>query len=504
MSSTKILKDWRILLLVSAILISLFFIGPKAAGGVQVTYIEFNSSAWGSGIEKGMIIYEVNGIKVMSPAEFYSEIEQVQPGTIVDLNIDKRQAQIFAKNATFGIEVQEKPPTNIQFGLDLQGGTRALVNPITKNPSKNVTEATKEVLEARMNNYGLQDVKSRTVNDAEGNWYIQVEMAGPGSERILNVIKNVGVFEVRILNSTIFAGSDIASVSGPSALREGGYGVPFTIKSSAAKSLQESYLSAADEVSSTCMTEEDCPAHYSCALPTGICRPAIRMYLDDELKFSAPANDNLHSSWLGGILQQELVTRVGSPEVAKEIEVVMRSGTLPAGVTGVEIISRDYVDATLGADFVRSALIAGIAALLAVTLIVLIRYKSFKIATAIMVTGLSEVIILLGAAALFGQDLDLPSIAGIIAAVGTGVDQQVIITDEILGGRAKNTSAAQQLRRAFSIIVLASATTLATMFPLMTLGIGLVKGFAIMTFLGVFFGFTITRPAYAKILNHIL
>jgi len=499
----KLLKDWRILLLLISILVSILLIGPKPAGGVEVTYIEFNSSAWGTGIEKGMVIYEINGVTLTTPADFYSEVDKIQPGSIVELNIDKKPVSIFAKNATFGIEVNEKPPTNIQFGLDLQGGTRAVVTPITDAPSKNATEATKQVLEARMNNYGLQDVKSRTVRAADDNWYIQVEMAGPGSERILNVIKNVGVFEVKILNSTIFSGSEVVSVSAPTAVREGGYGVPFTIKSTAAKALQKSYVTAAG-LSQACMGDAECPENYACSVAIGMCRPSIRMYLDGDVKFAAPPNEGLHSSWKGGVLQQELVARVGSPEDAKGIEVVMRSGSLPKGITGIEIISRDYVDATLGADFVRSAIIAGLAALLAVTLIVLIRYKSFKIATAIMMTGISEVLILLGAAALFGQDLDLPSIAGIIAAVGTGVDQQVIITDEIISGKAKHLSSTQQLKRAFSIIIIASATTLATMFPLMTLGIGLVKGFAIMTFLGVFFGFTITRPAYAKILNEIL
>lgn len=500
----KLWKDWKIILFVVAILLSVLVISPSGGGGVQITYIEFNSSAWGTGLQKGMIIYEVNGIRVDSPAQFYSIIDGLSPGTIANLNIDKEPFQVFTKNATFGVEVQEKPSTNIQLGLDLQGGTRAIVAPVTAYPSKNVTEATKEVLEARMNNYGLQDVKSKTVHDADGNWYIQVEMAGPGSERILSVIKNVGVFEVKIVNDTVFTGADIATVSGPSALREGGYGVPFTIKTDAAKALQQSYLRSAEKVTSTCAAPADCPETYDCSLPTGVCRPSIRMYLDGDVKFAAPANDNLHSAWLGGILQQELVARVGSPEVAKGIEVVMRSGTLPKGVTGIEIISRDYVDATLGADFIHSAIIAGIAALLSVTLIVLIRYKSFKIASSIMITGIGEVIILLGAVALFGQDLDLPSIAGIIAVVGTGVDQQIIITDELLGGKAKNISAAKQLKRAFAIIVVATATTLATMFPLMTLGIGLIKGFAIMTFLGVFFGFTITRPAYARILSHIL
>ena len=45
---------------------------------------------------------------------------------------------------------------------------------------------------------------------------------------------------------------------------------------------------------------------------------------------------------------------------------------------------------------------------------------------------MNEIIILLGFAALVGWNLDLAAIAGIIIAAGTGVDDQIVITDETL------------------------------------------------------------------------
>jgi len=39
------------------------------------------------------------------------------------------------------------------------------------------------------------------------------------------------------------------------------------------------------------------------------------------------------------------------------------------------------------------------------------------------------------------------------------------------------------------------------MVPLMSLGVGLVRGFAITTIIGVLIGVLITRPAYAKIIE---
>jgi preprotein translocase subunit SecD len=41
------------------------------------------------------------------------------------------------------------------------------------------------------------------------------------------------------------------------------------------------------------------------------------------------------------------------------------------------------------------------------------------------------------------------------------------------------------------------------MFPLIFLGLGTLKGFAITTILGVLIGLLITRPAYASIVNKL-
>ena len=49
-----------------------------------------------------------------------------------------------------------------------------------------------------------------------------------------------------------------------------------------------------------------------------------------------------------------------------------------------------------------------------------------------MINTLSETLIILGIASIIGWNLDLASIAGIIASIGTGVDDLIVITDEML------------------------------------------------------------------------
>jgi preprotein translocase subunit SecD len=113
--------------------------------------------------------------------------------------------------------------------------------------------------------------------------------------------------------------------------------------------------------------------------------------------------------------------------------------------------------------------------------------------------------LILGFAAAIGWQMDLPSIAGIIAVIGTGVDQLVIITDEVLsGGRSSKTMYRKRISFAFGIIFVSAATTIVAMLALGLMALGTLKGFAIVTIVGLLIGIFITRPAYARIIEDIL
>ena len=209
-------------------------------------------------------------------------------------------------------------------------------------------------------------------------------------------------------------------------------------------------------------------------------------------------------------------------------------------------MSIDIISPKLGEEFFSSAAYAGLFAGIVVVSIVFVKYRKLRIALPLVFIGLSEVIIILGIAAtndaaawgsvlvvnflivsvawwkkheidifawigailipllgLMSWTIDLPAIGGIIAAIGTGVDHQIIIADEALMGRKEKRiySLKDKIKRAFFIIFGAAATTIAAMVPLMSIGVGLVRGFAITTMIGVLVGILITRPAYARIVE---
>ena len=111
-----------------------------------------------------------------------------------------------------------------------------------------------------------------------------------------------------------------------------------------------------------------------------------------------------------------------------ELQSILRSGALP---TSLETSSIQVISPTLGEEFIKNILFVSMVALFAVSIVVVIRYRDIKIALPMLFTMLSEVVLLLGLASLIGWNLDLAAIAGILIAVGTGVDDQIVITDEV-------------------------------------------------------------------------
>jgi len=211
----------------------------------------------------------------------------------------------------------------------------------------------------------------------------------------------------------------------------------------------------------------------------------------------------------GGTTRLKLSGSAASKEEAlqeaKKIYSVLRSGSL---AVKLHVVSEEYISPTLGASFKEQAAIAGIGALIAVLLIVYFHYRRWRIAIPVASTSLFEVTIILGIAALIRWNLDLPSIAGIIAAIGTGVDQQIVITDELLGGTAggvtRRMSALKRMARAFFVILASATTTIVAMSFLLVYFVGTLKGFAFTTILGVLIGVLVTRPAYAEMAKYLL
>lgn len=387
-------------------------------------------------------------------------------------------------------------------------------NTFVEGVTVETVDETKKVLDSKLNRLGLQDIRVRVVD----NKYILIDLAGMDVATAQDVVGKPGKFEIRIQtdnNETIHVlyGDAVASVDIPNGDRNGGWGVPFVLSEEGAIVFQKAAIDAG--------ATKNLDAH------------PISMYLDKDEIFSAPLAAELAGS-LQKVPVRTLEARVGTgdagSEKAKELYIHLREGALPVNVA---IVGSGQVSAALGKQFKVQMVIAGLIALLAVALMVFYRYRERRVVLPMVATSFSEVVMMLGIWSLAGWQLDLASLAGIIMVIGTGVDQLVIITDELIRGseavpvasdrsiKERAAEAAEKsgvgkavatsskvylgrLSRAFAIILGAAATTAVAMVPLLYMGFGALTGFALIIIIGVVLGTAIARPAYGRIIGHIL
>ena len=370
----------------------------------------------------------------------------------------------------------------IQQGLDLKGGSEIqlqLAQPVDAGTMDKVTN----VLDKRLNAFGVSDVQVR----ASGNQSVIVEIAGVQPQDVAKVVGTPGVFVATIDNQTALNGTDITTVK-PYQVTGNTWEVPFTVTLSGAQTFAK--------------------------LADGKAGTPVNMYLDGNLVSSPEIGADL-ANGVPSTDVQVSGTENSSAQAqaqAKNIQVVLESGALPVSVS---IVGINSVSADLGSQFKTGALVAGFLALLVIAIIIFIRYRTPILVIPIMITSIAELILILGVASVTHWNIDLAAIAGIIAAIGTGVDDQIIITDEVLkkGIQTKRTITALKFKinNAFFIIFASAATLIAAMLPLAYVGfsrgatgIGLLSGFAFTTVVGVLIGIFITRPVYAKFIVLLL
>lgn len=352
--------------------------------------------------------------------------------------------------------------------------------------STETRDLTREILNEKLNSLGLKDIPVRTV----GEDYILIDFAGIDLATAKDIAEKPGKFEIRIQtegneSTHVLYGDSIISVGIPG-FHDEQWHTPFTLNEDGGRALQKAALEAG-AVSNPYMHN-------------------LEMYLDENLIYSAPLSPSAAAKLREGpIYSWEAST--GQDEEAKaqaqQLQIHLRAGALPVNVV---LVGSGHVDATLGKQFKTEAVIAGLFSLLAVAFVVFRRYGRKEILIPMVGTSISEVIMILGVAAAINWQLDLPAIAGIIAAIGTGIDHLVIITDEVLyEGKLPSTKVfLSRIGKAFSIIFGAAATTIIAMSPLVVMGFGSLKGFAITTIIGVFIGVLIARPVYGTVIKEVL
>ena len=477
----SLIKDWRVallLVLVAGSLIGIYFTPPNPANGLEGNLqfgLDLQGGSWLQ-MEFQSVIVAYSTDKPVG--DLIENLEKSLEADVIQIDQDHLEIRKSVSRADLEPIFAASDAKIIGY----QSGVSAFT-----------ADDVKRILNDKVNALGMQDARINllTPTGSEYPQYVRIELAGVDMATAQDIVGKQGMFEIRIQtteNQTehVLYGDQITSVSVPQRdTRTQAWGVGFTFSDSGAEAFREAAIRYG--------ALDNPDAHH------------LVMLLDNKTVYSAPLAGSLIGELRSGpvrSLSASTGTGDAGLEAAMTLEIHLRAGALPVKV---DIVGSGSVPAALGEHFKTTVAIAGLLALLTVGVVIYYRYREPSIVIPMLAINFSEIIILLGIAR-FIQQLDLAAIAGLIAVVGTGIDQLVIITDEVLHeGRVPSPSLyMKRYGRAFGIIAVAAATVIFAMLPLALMDLSTLRGFAIITILGVFIGVLVTRPAYGKIIMQIL
>jgi len=386
-----------------------------------------------------------------------------------------------------------------------------------------VTAQTREeaisTISSKINQAGLSGGSVRTVQSVDGRQLILVQVPQSSRKDTIELIQSRGEVRVDIYHDVVENGevtyktkkavlqqNDFRQIGTPKqADRQANSPyVPVTLTDSAAERFERvtKETGVAQQGGTVCTYQRN----------KNTTDPCLLTVVDGEVIYSAGMNPQLAASISSGQWSTDpgMLLLTNNYSRARNLALNVRAGQLPAPMD----LSEDspggvtFVSAQQGEQFRITAVLIAIVSSLTVTAVIGLRYQTVSIAVPMILTAFSEVVILLGIASILNYPVGLSVIAGLVAVIGTGVDDLVIIADRIL---SKDSSPPEhenifsnRFRKALWIILSAAGTTILAIGPLALLNLQDLQGFAIFTIIGVVVGVTITRPAYGDILRYLL
>jgi preprotein translocase subunit SecD len=382
-----------------------------------------------------------------------------------------------------------------------------------------VTQSTRDemvsVIDEKLRVSALTGADVREARTPTGENYIVIEATGRDIGELREILDERGIVRQYVLyqdndgsvvREEVLTQEDFDDIGNVRQDQAGRYSVSVTLSDAAAGPFTQAMQThgytqgtrCGVESASSTPPEEQLSAGDRCLLTT----------LNGEPVFAAGVQPNLASSCRDGTFVNDPSKSMTAPDRdrARNLELSLKVGApLPAPLDFAEAQTTS-LQPSLGDEYKTNSVLTGLIAVIAVSGAVYTRYRDPRVAAPMVVTALSEVVILLGFVSLVQFPIDLSHIAGFIAVIGTGVDDLIIIADEILQEKGVATGRVFQnrFRKAFWVIGAAAATTIIAMSPLMVLSLGDLTGFAIVTIVGVLIGVLVTRPAYGDILRHLV
>lgn len=376
----------------------------------------------------------------------------------------------------------------IQLGLDLQGGSRLLLQLSPTADVKTITPEvqaqTRQVIDQRINSLGVTEPQISNV----GSDRILVELPNvKNPDEAEQLLKQVAVLEYKIMpqDVNVKAEQALQVVNNPK-------GVAPKLLADAQAYVQHGAYDASGPVVYTGKELASATAGYDQGN-----NPDIQFTTKNPSKFYKLTTANLGkllaifldhryvsaATIQGAISGQGQITGQFTQEQTVTLANELNAGALPVSIS---IIEKESIGPTLGKiDLIQSlrASMLGLALVL-LFMIVVYRLPGLLADLALVI----YVIVMLGILALSHATLTLPGIAGFVLSIGMAVDANVLIferiKEELWNGKTLRAAVRVGFKRAYSAVLDSHVTTIVGAGVLFMFGTGTVKGFAFTLFWG--------------------
>jgi protein-export membrane protein SecD len=380
----------------------------------------------------------------------------------------------------------------LKFGIDLQGGTlvelKADFSNIASSDQRSQLEVLKQIIEGRINQFGISETTVRTTSDNR----IIVEIPGSGAdvEDKLSILKANAILKILEERETPLQGTidpnNITTIEQYLQYQKEYYTNNFQDTGIVGADIKTAYVDY-DNTSggygkyAVLIQFTDSGSAKMTEIWNRNIGKRIPILLD-----GAPILDRTITSDGTQSSTITVITAGGyqTLEEAKKVADTIKGGALPVPLT---VAAQRLVEPTLGQDSWNQSLLAGGIGILAVIIFMLLNYKGDGVIAAlalILYTGMSLTLF-----KVLGVTLTLVGVAGFIISIGIAVDANILIFERMRDEKKKGASRATAYRlgfkHAWAAIQDSNTSTLITCLILFVLGNTWTRSFAISLALGV-------------------
>ena len=316
--------------------------------------------------------------------------------------------------------------SDIRWGIDIQGGVDVVFGPVDENvdPTDEQLDAVKTIIEQRMVSKNITDYEAYT--DPANNQVIVRFPWASTTETPEEAVKEIGQTamlafyigsetddEGKPTGKLVLDGNDVESAE-----------AMYQIVDETTQ--QYEYVVALD------LKDSGKSAFSSATKQQAANKGTISIWLDDQMISNPTVNNHIENG-------EAVITGSATYEEAKELADLITSGALPFEI---EAKSLGSISPTMGSNALSAMGIAGIIAMIAVCVMMIVIYRLPGVVAAIALCGQMSLTIacLSGYFGVFDSfTMTLPGVAGLILSIGIGVDCNVItaeaVRDELRAGK---------------------------------------------------------------------